>query len=157
MSDDTVSSFLVAPGKYVLYNCDDIARTAKATQARQKELEQLMAKAGTDPGAQLIASATYGPDYASARGEMNELRAAAAEQEMQFRAGRRQSPTRGRATAAHRTEPLYGDAPDHDQRSVGKTDRDRRRAGAFRDQREIGDGLGRQRHAGDLARRSARS
>ena len=48
MSDDTVSSFLVAPGKYVLYKCDDIARTAKATQARQKELEQLMAKAGTD-------------------------------------------------------------------------------------------------------------
>src|SRR5271169_4551995 len=33
MSDDTVSSFLVAPGKYVLYSCGDIARTAKATQA----------------------------------------------------------------------------------------------------------------------------
>ena len=29
-SDDTMSSFLVAPGKYVLYNCDDIARTAES-------------------------------------------------------------------------------------------------------------------------------
>ena len=84
MSDDTVSSFLVAPGKYVLYKCDDIARTAKATQARQKELEQLMAKAGTDPGAQMIASATYGTDYALARGEMNDLRAAAAERKCNF-------------------------------------------------------------------------
>jgi hypothetical protein len=87
MSDDTVSSFLVAPGKYVLYSCDDIARTAKATQARQKELEQLMAKAGTDPGAQMIASATYGTDYASARGEMKDLRAAAVERKCNFMPG----------------------------------------------------------------------
>ena len=83
MSDDTVSSFLVAPGKYVLFSCDDIARTAKATQARQKELEQLMAKAGTGAG-QLISDATYGPDYATARGEMNGLRAAAVERKCNF-------------------------------------------------------------------------
>ncbi len=100
VSDDTVSSFLVAPGKYVLYNCDDIARTAKATQARQKELEQLMAKAGTGAG-QLISDATYGPDYASARGEMNNLRAAAAERKCNFVPGAENSNARASDRAIH--------------------------------------------------------
>ena len=84
MSDDSLSSFLVAPGNYVLFTCDDIARTAKAMQARQKELEQLMAKAGTDTGGRLISDATYGTEYATTRGEMKELRAAAAERKCNF-------------------------------------------------------------------------
>jgi len=84
MSDDSLSSFLVAPGKYVLYTCDDIARTAKGMQARQKELEQLMAKAGTDAGGRLIGDATYGTEYATTRGQMKELRAAAAERKCNF-------------------------------------------------------------------------
>lgn len=83
VSDDSLSSFLVAPGNYVLFSCDDIARTAKTTQARQKELEQLMAKAGTGAG-QLISDATYGTDYAMTRGQMKELRAAAAEKKCNF-------------------------------------------------------------------------
>jgi hypothetical protein len=84
MSDDSLSSFLVAPGNYVLFSCDDIARTAKATQARQKELEQLMAKAGTGTGGQLIGDATYGTDYATTRGQMKNLRAAAADRKCNF-------------------------------------------------------------------------
>lgn len=84
MSDDSLSSFLVAPGKYVLFTCDDIARTAKTTQARQKELEQLMAKASTDTGGRLISNATYGTEYATMRGQLKELRAAAAERKCNF-------------------------------------------------------------------------
>lgn len=84
MSDDSLSSFLVAPGKYLLFTCDDIARTAKGTQARQKELEQLMAKAGTDAGGRLISDATYGTEYATMRGQMKELRAAAVERKCNF-------------------------------------------------------------------------
>jgi hypothetical protein len=84
MSDDSLSSFLVAPGKYVLFTCDDLARTAKTTQSRQKELEQLMAKASTDTGGRLISDATYGPEYATTRGQMKELRAAAAERKCNF-------------------------------------------------------------------------
>jgi hypothetical protein len=84
MSDDSLSSFLVAPGKYVLFTCDDIALTAKGVQARQKELEQLMAKAGTDAGGRLIADVTYGAEYATTRGQMKELRAAAAERKCNF-------------------------------------------------------------------------
>jgi hypothetical protein len=84
MSDDRLSSFLVAPGKYVLFTCDDIARTAKTTQTRQKELEQLIAKASTDAGGRLISDATYGAEYATTRGQMKELRAAAAERKCNF-------------------------------------------------------------------------
>src|ERR1035441_10667506 len=84
MSDDSLSSFLVAPGNYVLFSCDDIARTAKTTQARQKELEQLMAKASTDTGGRLISDATYGTEYATTRGRMKNLRVAAAERKCDF-------------------------------------------------------------------------
>ena len=61
-SDDTMSSFFVAPGHYVLYQCDDIDRAAKGVAARQKELEQSTAKAGTSAGGQLISNATDGPE-----------------------------------------------------------------------------------------------
>lgn len=84
MSDDSLSSFLVAPGNYALFSCDDIARTAKTTQERQKELEQLMAKASTDAGGRMIADATYGTDYVTTRGRMKNLRAAAAERKCNF-------------------------------------------------------------------------
>jgi len=84
MSADSFSSFLVAPGGYVLYSCDDIARTAKGVEARQKELEQLMAKTGTEAGGRLIADATYGADYATARGQMRDLREAAADKKCNF-------------------------------------------------------------------------
>jgi len=83
-SDDTMSSFFVAPGHYVLYQCDDIDRAAKGVAARQKELEQLMAKAGTSAGAQLISNATYGPEYETTRGQLKDLRAAAIEKNCNF-------------------------------------------------------------------------
>ena len=38
-----------------------------------------MAKASTDPGGRIIADITYGSEYVTTRGEMNDLRAAAAE------------------------------------------------------------------------------
>jgi hypothetical protein len=77
MSDDKLSTFLVAPDKYVLYTCKEIAAQAKVNVARQKELEGLMAKANTDAGGRLVSSVAYQPDYLTARGEMNDLRDAA--------------------------------------------------------------------------------
>ena len=79
MSDDPMASFLVAPGGYVLFSCDDIARTTAGMQARQKQLEELMAKASTDAGGRIIADATYGTEYATTRGQLRNLQAAAAE------------------------------------------------------------------------------
>ena len=84
MSDDTVSSFLVAPGHYVLYSCEDLALAAKPLMTRQKELEHLIAKSGTDTGGRLIGDATYGPEYAQTRGQLNDLRQTAAEKHCNF-------------------------------------------------------------------------
>ena len=50
-----------------------------------------MAKAGTDTGGRIIADATYGAEYATTRGQMNNLRATAAEKNCDRRAGRRQT------------------------------------------------------------------
>jgi hypothetical protein len=78
MSDDQMARFLVAPGKYTLYSCDEIAKETQAKAAREQELQQLMAKAGTDSGGRVIASIAYEPDYVTVRGELNDLREAAA-------------------------------------------------------------------------------
>ena len=78
-SEDSFSSFLVAPGNYVLFNCDTIARTAQGVAARHKELEKLMAKDSADASGRIIANATYGTEYAQTGGQLKSLRATAAE------------------------------------------------------------------------------
>ena len=66
---DIASHFVVTPYKYQYYNCEQIADQVKISAAREKELEQLMAKAGP-----VMSTATYEPDYIAARGELRELR-----------------------------------------------------------------------------------
>jgi hypothetical protein len=77
-SDDSTSRLLVAPDKYVLYTCPEIAREMVGKEAREQELAVLMAKAGNDAGARMISGMTYDPEYLSVRGEINDLRASAA-------------------------------------------------------------------------------
>jgi hypothetical protein len=74
MSDDQMARFLVAPDQYTLYSCDEIARETQAKVAREQELQQLMAKAGTDSGGRLIGDMAYRPDYITVKGELNDLR-----------------------------------------------------------------------------------
>ena len=78
MSDDQLARFVVAPEKYLLYSCDEIAKEAQVKAARERELQQLMTKAGTDAGGRLVSGLAYDADYLTVRGENNELRAAAA-------------------------------------------------------------------------------
>jgi hypothetical protein len=78
-SDDATSRLLVAPDKYVLYTCPEIASEMQAKQAREKELRDLMNKDGADGAARMIAGFTYDPEYLSVRGEINDLRATANE------------------------------------------------------------------------------
>ena len=77
-SDDETSRLLVAPDKYVLYTCDEIAREMKTKATREAELAVLMAKAGDGADARMISGMTYDPEYLSVRGEINDLRASAA-------------------------------------------------------------------------------
>ena len=77
-SDDALGSFLVAPGKYTLYACEDLAIQAKANLTRRRELEGLMAKADAGAGGEFINAVVYRSEYAERRGDLNELRRAAA-------------------------------------------------------------------------------
>lgn len=76
MSDDTMARFLVAPDKYTLYNCRDLAAQEKITAARESELRQLMAQAGIDSSGRLVSAMAYRPDYIEVLGELRELRQA---------------------------------------------------------------------------------
>jgi hypothetical protein len=78
-SDESASRFLVQPDRYILYNCEALATTAQGNAARQRELEGLMTKAGVDTGGRLVSSMTYRPEYLQLRGQMDQLRKAAAE------------------------------------------------------------------------------
>jgi len=78
-SDDSTARLLVAPNKYVLYNCPEISRELLLKQTREKELRELMNKDGASAGARMVSGFTYDPEYLSVRGEINDLRATAAE------------------------------------------------------------------------------
>ena len=83
-SDETTGRFLVAPGKFALYSCAEIADRAADNAKRQHELERLMTKAGADSGGRLVSSMAYRPEYLEKRGEMVELRRVAAEKDCKF-------------------------------------------------------------------------
>lgn len=72
-SDDSAGRFLVAPDRYVLYNCTQLADAAQLNFTRQQELEKLMAKAEAGSGGTIASNLAYRPEYVQLRGEMNEL------------------------------------------------------------------------------------
>jgi hypothetical protein len=83
------SRFLVDPDRYVLYSCTEIAKKAQTNVIRVRELEALMAKAGEGTGGQLASTMAYRPEYAQLRGEMDQLRKAAADKNCKFTPGGR--------------------------------------------------------------------
>ena len=76
--DDSLARFYVAPDRFVLFNCEQIATKAASTSARIKELQALMTKAGTSSDGRLASAIAYRPEYVTLRGDMNELRRTAA-------------------------------------------------------------------------------
>lgn len=83
-NDDSAARFLVAPGKYVLYDCAELQRASIKTAAREHELEGLMAKASTGAGGGLVNAIAYRPEYDSLRGDMMDLRQAAVDRKCDF-------------------------------------------------------------------------
>lgn len=78
-NDDQAARFLVAPGRYALFNCKQLAQEADVKVTRQHELEGLMAQAGTGSAGQLVSAVTYRPEYLTLRGELEDMRQTAAE------------------------------------------------------------------------------
>jgi hypothetical protein len=79
MSADTENGFFYAPGNYMIYNCRDLANAYTVNIARQKELEELMAKAGSALDGRIVSAVTYQPEYLHVHSALIELRKVAAE------------------------------------------------------------------------------
>jgi hypothetical protein len=83
-NDDMTARMLVAPGKYVLFNCTQLAQQADVNMKRQHELEGLMAQAGVGSAGQMVSAVAYRPEYLQLRGEMEDLRQTAADKKCKF-------------------------------------------------------------------------
>jgi hypothetical protein len=62
-SDQFGTSVLVAPGKYDYYNCQQLQNVDRGLAPRQKELEELMARAAKGPGGNFVGQMVYRSDY----------------------------------------------------------------------------------------------
>lgn len=78
MSDEGIGGAFVAPNKFTLYTCPELARRQNEIATRQAELEGLMAKAKQGAGGAVASAMAYETDYLAARGEMKILRDEAA-------------------------------------------------------------------------------
>jgi len=72
--DSRLGSFLVAPGKYQLYDCRQLATLSAGYLSRQKVLREANAKAEAAPGGGLIAAVAYSGDIGMVEGNLDELR-----------------------------------------------------------------------------------
>ncbi len=83
-NDDMTARMLVAPGKFVLFNCKQLAQQAEVNMNRQHELEGFMAQAGSGSDGRLVSAVAYRPEYLSLRGEMEDMRQTAADKKCNF-------------------------------------------------------------------------
>ncbi|MEJ2377689.1 MAG: hypothetical protein P8Y53_11385 [Pseudolabrys sp.] len=88
---DSASRFLVAPGKYVLFDCAHIKQQAEQNSKRQEALEGLMAKAGNGAAGRMVSAVAYKPEYLQLRGEMADLRREAIDKKCKFVPGAERS------------------------------------------------------------------
>jgi hypothetical protein len=79
-------SFLIDPGRYSVYHCDELAKQWTALVAREKELHGLIDKAGENGGGgAVIGSLAYRTDYDSVLSEERLLQRTAAEKNCGFK------------------------------------------------------------------------
>jgi hypothetical protein len=74
VSGEHAEDFYVAPGKYVFYDCKQLAGVAAHLQRRDKELKDLMARAKQGAGGELVSAMAYNSDYYSNLGELKDVR-----------------------------------------------------------------------------------
>lgn len=74
-----MSSAIVKPAKYSIYNCDQMIATGRAEASRERELKALIDKAAQGPGGELAIALAYRGEYLTVQGNLRELEAAAVE------------------------------------------------------------------------------
>lgn len=72
-SGERIEQFFVAPGKYILYDCAQLAAVEVRYIERDKELKRLIARAKEGPAGGLISTLVYDPDYYSNLGELHDV------------------------------------------------------------------------------------
>jgi hypothetical protein len=77
-------AFLIDPGRYDAYRCNDLATRWKVLVAREKELRGLMDKASEGGGGTIIGSLAYRTDYDAALSDEKLLLRTAAEKNCGF-------------------------------------------------------------------------
>ena len=65
-------------GKFDLLTCKEIERRISGTQSRERELQQLIARAQESPGGTLVSAIAYNNEYLQLRGDLKELQEASA-------------------------------------------------------------------------------
>lgn len=76
---DGAGSLLVDPGRYDAYHCNELAARWKVLVAREKDLRNLMDKAGQGGGGAVIGSLAYRSDYDAVVSEEKLLQRTAAD------------------------------------------------------------------------------
>jgi hypothetical protein len=79
VSGEHAEDFYVAPGKYIFYDCKQLAGVAAHFEQRDKELKNLMARAKQGGGGDLVSAMAYNSDYYSNLGELKDVRREQAE------------------------------------------------------------------------------
>lgn len=79
-NDAGLSNLMVAPGKYEFYKCPQLIPALQQSEARARQLQRLMVKAGTGVGGRLVSATVYEPKYLSVRGDIDLLHKAIREQ-----------------------------------------------------------------------------
>ena len=79
VSGERAEDFYVAPGKYIFYDCKQLAGVSAHFQQRDKELRDLMARAKQGAGGELVSAMAYYSDYYSNLGELKDVRREQAE------------------------------------------------------------------------------
>jgi hypothetical protein len=81
----------VAPGKYVLYDCQQLAEAEAKFAQRDVELTRLMTRARAGAGGNLVAATVYEPEYYSNLGELKDVRREEADKKCAVRPAARPS------------------------------------------------------------------
>jgi len=79
VSEQGIGTLTLDPGQYVLYHCNDLVGRLKGLINREKELRNLMDKAGESTGGALIGALSYGTEYETVLSEQKLVRRVAAE------------------------------------------------------------------------------
>ena len=106
---------LIDPGRYEVFKCDDLAKRWKLVSKREKELRELMARAGQTSGGAVVGALTYRADYDAVVSDEKLLQheAAAKNCALSFDAGG--AVQTGQAPAG---QPMAGPAPSGPQQNT---------------------------------------